>query len=289
MIIILARQGNAAQHHAGLHTKGKNMAAKKDDKPKMIDFTIVERGEIEACLLGVTPFICHSMNSKSKKQLLEPHPPLTRAQKAVVLKHNPLEEFQDSPYTDSSQSGPTYIQAVAVSVKKAMAQIAIDLPDTSMKAAQLMRLLYVPDERIPLWGIPQLDMRWVRNSDKNRTPDIRTRAFIPQWAAKVSITYVMPILTHNVIIKLLATAGFMGGLGDYRVQKGGPFGTFEVVNPDDPRFKAIVKHGGRKAQKAAMNNPEFFNDDTRDLFEWHKAEIIARGRAKPKRVTKKAS
>jgi hypothetical protein len=37
------------------------------------------------------------------------------------------------------------------------------------------------------------------------------------------------------------------GVGDDRHQKGGSFGTFELVAGDDTRFLEIIKTGGREA------------------------------------------
>jgi hypothetical protein len=118
----------------------------------------------------------------------------------------------------------------------------------------------------------------VRMADMNKTPDIRIRAFIREWATKVKISFVKPVLRQDTVIKLLFAAGFMRGIGDWRPEKGsGNFGTFEVVEPDDPRFLHIIKTGGRKAQLAAMQNPEYYDDDSREMHEWYKEELVRRG------------
>jgi hypothetical protein len=252
-------------------------AAKKTTK-KAVDLTVVEKGEFEACLLGSAPIWLHSLNSKTKKELLFPPGTKSKAQKQSTLKHDPLEEYRTSPYRNNDPKAETYIEAVAAGIKFSMAQIALDLPDTGTSKAQLLRLLFAPQEKIPIWGVPTLGMVPVRMADQNRTPDIRTRAVIRHWATKVRIAYVKPVLRQEVVVKILSAAGFMGGIGDWRAGKGnGNFGTFDIVKPDDPRFLHILQTGGREAQLDAMRTPDFYDDDSRELYEWFIQEVIKRG------------
>lgn len=252
------------------------MALKKENK--VVDLQVLERGSFEAYLLGITPIILNRMAMKAMQQILLPSGRKSEAEKKSSLKHEPLDEYRSSAYTDKSEDSLTVLQIVAASVKMAMASIPLDVPDTGTSKAQLERLLFAPQDRVPLYGVPQMLMSVTRNSDMNHTPDIRTRVIVPQWAAKVVITYVKPVLRQDVVMKLLATAGFMRGIGDWRPEKGsGNYGTFEVVEPNDPRFLDIIKCGGRQAQKAALETPEFYDDETRELYQWFCTEKNRRG------------
>lgn len=250
----------------------------KKKEAKVVDLTVVERGEFEACLLGMTPIWLNRMSQKAQRELLFPSGRKTAAQKQSSLKHIPYEEYNQSPYTNKDDNSETYLEIVAAGIKLAMASIPLDLPDTGTSKAQLSRLLFAPQDRIPLWGIPRLGMAVARMADMNRTPDIRTRAVVPEWATKVRISYVKPVLRQEVVVKLLSAAGFMRGIGDWRAEKGsGNFGTFEVVSPDDPRFVSIVENGGRAAQLAAMETPDFYDDESQELYAWWKEEYKRRG------------
>ena len=80
-------------------------------------------------------------------------------------------------------------------------------------------------------------MSITRSADKNRTPDVRTRAILPEWACKLRIAYTKPILREQAIFNLLAAAGLQSGVGDWRQEKGsGSYGAFKLVNADDPDF-----------------------------------------------------
>jgi hypothetical protein len=102
---------------------------------------------------------------------------------------------------------------------------------------------------VPIYGIPKLVMDPVRNSDMNRTPDIRTRCIVPEWACQIEITFVRPLMRVNEVVKLLAAAGLTQGIGDWRPEKGkGTYGQFQIVEATNADWKRIVAKAGRGAQ-----------------------------------------
>lgn len=251
------------------------MAKKKQEED--IEIQSIERGAIDLCIMGSSPLIFNRMSEKVRRELLFPSGRKNAAERTASLKHDPLEEFRSSPYT--SKTGPTLLQVLGVWFKKAAAAVAIDLPDKGGSSkAQLNRLLRVPEERVALYGIPVLHMGVARMKDASRTPDIRTRACVQEWACKFRLTYVKPILRPDNVVKLVAAAGFAYGVGDLRPSQGsGDFGCFELVEPTNKEFKRIIKTGGRKAQTAAMAHPEFYDDETAALYAWYVEERKKRG------------
>jgi len=127
----------------------------------------------------------------------------------------------------------------------------------------------------------------VRQADIKKTPDIRTRAYFPQWACKVEIRYIRDLVTMDDILRLLTNAGVITGVGDGRQEKGSfSFGLWELVAHNDPRWLEIVKTGGRAAQKAAMENPKFADDDSAELLGWYDTEIVNRRDTPPEAAVK---
>jgi len=248
----------------------------KKEKSTSVDVLQIERGAFSVCVLGTSGIITNRMSEKARRQLLLPPGRKSEAEKRSSLKHDPMAEFRSSPYVNRDDSSPTYIQALSVWFKKAMASVALDMPGVTK--TQMERLLWAEGERIPLYGVPQMLMSVVRSADMNKTPDIRSRAILPRWACKVTISYVSPILREQVVANLFAAAGFMRGVGDWRAEKGSAqYGCFEMVNEDDPRFLEIVKNGGRKAQLAAMQSPEYYDEETKELYEWFLTESSRKG------------
>jgi hypothetical protein len=269
------------------------MAMKKVEKEQILEFSILERGEIEVFLIGTSPILLNRLSEKARHELLLPKGRKTETEKKTSLKHDPLEEYRASCYRDKDPKGPTEIQLVACSIKHAMASVALDMP-TSLEKTKLERLITAPEERIALYGVPMLHMDAVKQSGKTRAPDIRTRAIIPHWACHLRIQYLMPILNEKETVKLLQLAGFIRGIGEKRPGKGaGNFGTWEAVKSSDPKYLAIMKNGGRKAQLAALETPDFYDQESRELFEWYnettKARNISRGNGKDKGAAMEAT
>lgn len=247
-------------------------------KEEAAEITILEfsKGEIELCLFGVSPLIYNSMSEHARQQLLFPSLKKNAAEKATTLKHKPYEEYRNSVYKSRNPKSETLLVFPAPGPKKAIASAALDIPGA--KKAEMGRLLWVKGYHIPVWGTPQLFMSVVRSADQNRTPDIRTRAILPEWATRIRLEFLRPNLNEKPIITLAAAAGMIRGLGDWRVEKGsGSFGQFKIVNADDPDFVRVCKQG-RAEQQAALDAPLFFDDETERLISWYDAELKRRGR-----------
>jgi hypothetical protein len=250
----------------------------------------IQRGILDVCILGTSPIILHCMSEKAGQELLFPSPKKTSADKQSTLKHRPIEEFRASPYFMEDEDAPTHLALLPSMFKRALGTAALDMPGSNK--SQIGRLVYVRGERTPLWGMPRVFMSIVRNSDIARTPDVRTRAILPEWACRLTIEFTMPILRQQSIINLLAAAGMVSGAGDWRQEKGsGSYGAFKLVAPDDPDFVRITKTMGRAAQVGAMENPIAYNTETSKMLAWFDVELHRRGftgdgrRGEPKEAT----
>ena len=248
------------------------MATKKETaetKGVTIEVRKVDKETITALVRGNTPFVCNAMNAKVMRDLLDPPPKKTKAEQELTIKHDPVEEYRRSAYRSMENDGPTRILFPAAGFKKAMASAALELP--GVKKAQIGRLCWVEGVMVPIYGIPQMWMTVTRMANPAKTPDVRTRAIIPEWAAIIRVSFVKPNLRRTPVMNLLASAGVFIGVGDGRPEKGAmTFGQFETVKDSDEAHRRIVETGGREAQDNALENPTFFDQETADLFGWWK-------------------
>jgi hypothetical protein len=241
---------------------------KPEDKGEELHIMDVSKGVATFCLVGNTPILHNCPSNKVRQELLLPSGRKTDADKKSTLKHVPLDEFRNSIYFNKDPKGPTLIQHLGASFRQAMRNAALDLPGVTK--SEIGRMLWIESDRIDIYGIPQMDMRITRQAGINRTPDIRTRAIQPEWAAQVTISFIQPQLKAQAVANLLAAAGFFIGVADGRNEKGAlSYGLWRVCSADDADYKRIVKTGGRAAQEAAMQNPEAYNDETQELFSWY--------------------
>jgi len=235
----------------------------------------LERAMVRLNVLGISPLVMNRMPAKAKQQLLLPRRMLNKAARESVLKHNPPEEYRDSIYKCRDDAAPTYVHIPNGAFKKAMAQAAVDTPGATK--AETGRLVKVLDVTVHLFGKPYLYMDVVRQAGISHTPDIRTRAMFPEWACQLTVQYIRTRIREQDIINLMANAGDITGIGDGRTEKGTfDYGSWELVDSDDKRWREIVKTQGRKVQLAAMEKPEAIDEDTEELLAWYHAEIIRR-------------
>lgn len=234
----------------------------------------VRTASITVHVIGTSPLVANSMSEKARHELLAPAGRKNAAAKAASLKHDPLEEFRASPYRLGS--GPTLIGIKSTAFKGAMGTAALDLPNATR--SRIGRLVYVEGDMVPIYGIPEVSMAIVRSADMNRTPDVRTRAILPRWAAKIDIRFVVPMINEQSVVNLLGAGGITAGVGDWRPEKGkGNFGQYRLTNADDPEYLRIVAEGGREAQVYAMENPGFYDTETETLWSWFGEEMKRRG------------
>lgn len=252
------------------------MATAKPAGSNATEITIAraDQGTIDFCIIGRSPLIMNRMSQKAWFELLAPKGKKTTVEKASSLKHDPIKEFRDSVYRLGDDE-PTLLALMSTAFKGAMRTAALDMPGA--KKSQIGRLVYIPGEFTPIFGIPKVFMAITRSADMNKTPDVRTRAILPEWACRLSVTYTRPMLREQSIANLLAAAGFQSGVGDWRQEKGsGSFGSFDIVSADDVDFVRIMKQG-RNQQIAALETPEPYNDETSEMLAWFNVEIRRRG------------
>ena len=135
----------------------------------------------------------------------------------------------------------------------------------------------VGGDTIDMYGIPQIFCQVTRSADMNRTPDVRTRAILPEWCCKVTINFTAPTINEVTLGRLLETAGLLMGIGDFRQQKGkGSYGQFCTADEDE--CDEIVKASTKAAQDDALQDPAYYDLETKQLLEWFKEERKNRGK-----------
>jgi len=251
------------------------MATKKMVADPEIHISEISQKKATFCVLGSSPLIMERMSEKAKGELLLPKGKKTTAEKAVSLKHNPIQEYRDSAYLNTDDRADTRLMLRSGCFKGTIRNAALDLPGA--KKAQIGRLTYIPGEYVPIFGEPRLFMTIVRSSDMNRTPDVRTRLIVPEWAAFVTVAFIYPQLREQGIANLLAAAGAYIGVGGWRPEKGsGSYGQFTIVNDSDPVFQKRLQIG-REQQDKLIENPVAYDKETEDLLAWYGTETVKRG------------
>lgn len=248
--------------------------AKAKEQTAEISIVPLKRGTVNLRIIGTTPLFQNRMANKVKQYLLVGGGKKTKAERAGI-KHDPLSEYRDS--AEILPSGPTALGIRVTAVKGAMATAALETPGLTKTSVQ--RLLFMPDDFAALYGKPYLRMDVVRSADAAKTPDVRSRCFLPKWGAEITIQFITPQLSIQSVVALLCNAGVLVGVGDYRQEKGkGAFGSFRVIGPGekDAEWDELIKKHDRKVQEAALANPTYADRDTEDLMAFYASEVKRR-------------
>ena len=256
------------------------MAVKKAEKSGGLEIHALKTGRVKLRIIGNTPLYFNAMSVKAMRTLLVGGGKKTAAEKREI-KHDPEAEFRASVY--KTKTGPTLLCFPAPGIKSAMSTAALETAGVTKSSVQ--RLIFLPEAKVKIWGKPFLKMDVVRSADMNRTPDVRTRAFLPQWCSEIDIQYVQPTLSKHSVFSLLTNAGIMCGIGDFRQEKGkGSFGTFSVyadnISSEDQEIWDEITKQGRDVQQAAMDaamdQAECYDEETEALMEFLVGERIRR-------------
>ena len=251
------------------------MAFTKRSEERTIGIQLLEQGTVDIHFLGKTWLFMNRMPKKAMEHLLLPPLTQNRASRQSVLKHDPPAEFRNSIYRCRDDKAPTLVHIPGNAFKKAMAQAALDTPGATK--AEIGRHVQVINETVHLYGTPYLDMRIVRQAGINKTPDVRTRAVFKRWGGMITVQYTHGIIKETHIANLMANAGMITGVGDGRVEKGTfDFGSWEVVDRDNPELLDLMKNHGRKTQTQEMQHPVAINEDTEELLAWFESELVRR-------------
>jgi len=178
-------------------------------------------------LLGETPLIVHRFAEKAKRQMLD----AMQGKKTPKQPKDPEADYQGAFYflPDGSYGFPAIaFKAAIVSASRFYGK------DVTM--VMLRQSVFTRGERgvdgqmlVRIEGEPQCREDVVTVGMKGH--DLRYRPQFTEWAATLEVAYVKSSLTRESIVSLIEAAGMGVGVGEWRPEKNGDFGTFRV-NPD---------------------------------------------------------
>ncbi len=215
-----ARHGGARQMQVNTKLEGKIMAKKENAELKQMDIRQVVIG-----IKGLTPLIMHRWSEKAKKDMLDKQMGKT----APKEKKNPEEQYESAKYVmDDGRLG-----FPADAFKKAMVRGAkqLGLTMTDMRTGFFVHGEYSEKEDRELVAIEgACSMREDTVRLSGGTSDIRYRPQVTSWTAKLQVSYNANITTLDYIVNMISAAGYGVGIGDWRPERDGIFGRFEIVD-----------------------------------------------------------
>jgi len=199
------------------------MTAAPPESSKTIQIPAFRRAFIEARIVGATPLISHRYSERAMKEMQDAQGGAAKTKKAPRV---PEQDFQEAQYRldDGRHAFP------AIGIKKAM--VLAGQRFGAEKGTELYGAFTIPGEFLPLEIAAEPRMRSDRVvlSGASRTASIAYRPEYWPWAIVVPISFNATFISLDQIINLLTMAGQSVGIGDWRVDKKGNFGTWDVAD-----------------------------------------------------------
>lgn len=168
-------------------------------------------------LIGSTPLVVHQFSQKAQQEMLDAQ--MGKAKKGKVNR-DPEQEYRDSLHVrpDGKYGFP------AVGFKGAVVTSA---NDAGMQKTMIRRAFHVTgQELVEIEGEPHMRTDIVKIG--MGTSMVRFRGEFSQWKAKVPIVYNAGVISLEQLVNLFRLAGFGVGVGEWRPERDGVLGTWEV-------------------------------------------------------------
>ena len=198
-----------------------NAGAKSAKKAESIRIVEPRIREAVITIGQLSPLIVHNWSAEAKTKI--------RAKQAQEEtgprgKRDPEREYLSARYLN--KRGQECILSRAV--KKALVRAATF---SDALKAHVQGAVFVIGELIPI-DYDAVTMRedTVRLAGPGGSADLRYRPEYAGWSAKVPVHFDEGILSLEQVVNLFKRAGFSVGIGDWRVEKSGEFGRFDVLS-----------------------------------------------------------
>ena len=175
-------------------------------------------------IVGTTPLIVHRFSEKAKRMMLD----ASQGRKAPKLPKNPQEEYEAASYRfEDGGYGFPVIGFKAATVGAArfygknvtmtmLRQCMFFQGEIGIDGQQLARI----------GGEPRMREDVVRVGMGGT--DLRYRPEFREWRTELTVVYVTSMLTRNSLLSLIDAGGMGVGIGDWRPERKGDFGTYQI-------------------------------------------------------------
>lgn len=176
-------------------------------------------------IVGTSPLMMHRFSEKAKKQMLDN----MQGRKSPKENKNPEAEYEAAFHrikgeTDAFGFPVTGFKAATVGAARFYSGV------TMVQLRQFLffsGVLSTDGEMLArIEGTPQMREDVVRVARGGT--DLRYRPIFNEWSSVLKVTYVQSALTKNSVLSLIDAGGMGVGVGEWRPEKGGVYGTYAI-------------------------------------------------------------
>jgi hypothetical protein len=189
-------------------------------------------------IVGTSPLIMHRFSEKAKRQMLDN----MQGKKSPKQPKDPKAEYEAAFYRlKDGEYGFPSLAFKAATVGGARFYSGITM--TALKQFMYLRGEVGDDGR----ALTRIEGEPIMREDVvtvgRNGSDLRYRPQFTEWRATLEVTYVTSALTRGSVLSLIDAGGMGVGVGEWRPERDGDFGTYRV---DPAREVEIVTSAGEK-------------------------------------------
>jgi hypothetical protein len=202
-------------------------------------------------IVGTAPLIVSRFSEKAKKQMLDAQ----QGVKNPPQKRDPETEFLASLYRAGlvDPDGPDDTQVVNGAITNT--NLRWGLPAMAFKMAtigagrfygkqvkmtELRQFMFFEgiqvegesSKMVVIEGSPEMREDYVRLAGVNHPADLRYRGCFYEWSAELTVRYTVNLLDRQSLVSLIQAGGMGVGVGEWRPERNGEFGTYEVQDSE---------------------------------------------------------
>lgn len=200
----------------------------------VIEISRIAAETIRVPLLGTTPLIVHRFSEKAKRQMLD----AMQGRKTPKTAKDPQAEYEACFYRFAD--GGSGMPVIAF---KAATVSAARFYGKSVSMVGLRQQIFFAGE-IGVDGqmLARIEGEAKMREDVTRVgnggADLRYRPEYRDWKTTIDVTYVSSLLTRASVLSLIDAGGMGVGVGEWRPEKKGDFGTYQI---DPTREVEVLK------------------------------------------------
>ncbi len=200
------------------------------DAPVAIQINKIDTETLHVPITGTAPLIVNNFSEKARRQMLDTQ----QGKKKVKQVRDPQAEYEAAFYRIATDDGDKY--GFPVTAFKAATIGAARFYDKSVTMTALRQYLFMngvmtkadAQMLVHIDGEPEMREDIVRLGGAARQADLRYRPMFPAWSTLLTVTYVRSSIDRNSVLSLIDAGGIGIGVGEWRPEKRGEFGTYAI-------------------------------------------------------------
>jgi len=198
-----------------------------------IQISRIDAETISVPIIGTAPLIMHNWSDKARRQMLD----AMQGRKIPKTNKNPEEEYLAAFYRTKDGKPGFPVLAFKSATVEASRFYGKNVTKVGLRQSLFFNGEYSPSAKKALFvieGEPEMREDVVRVGMSGT--DLRYRPEFHDWSTTLQVTYVKSSLTRDSVLSLIDAGGMGTGVGEWRPEKDGDFGTYMV----DPTREVTV-------------------------------------------------